>query len=360
MALDLSRQQERERQALEEQGRLAGGFWEVREKVEKEMTEREKVATERAVRKKVERERAEKEKVSREIEKEKEEAPLRRAVEEGVRREMALRERERLEREMRVRVEEEMKADRQRERERALKEARLKREMDAIKKKAQELEEAAVAKAVEESIMSEEARKLLERRERERRQAEAVMEQRRVETEAKAQTERLRCRVQGQSGSLWAKDGIKTAGLTAVTRPYRPGLPLAGPPVNDPQLSPENTTYHGQFLTAGPYPTTYTDKNGTGPPAPTWYGYNTSPTNNPFVHQGNFGNGNRPTHWNSDTKPALIGETHAADWNNIGTGARHWHETTTERWDAVIHRQNGAHDAYEGYREVSKSTRRFL
>ncbi|KAK3290876.1 uncharacterized protein B0H64DRAFT_451361 [Chaetomium fimeti] len=332
LALDLARRTVAERHVAEEQEqeRSVGSFWEVRgrerERVrESRRAERESVERERE-RERVERERVERESLVREIEKQEEEAALRRAVEEGVRLEMALWERERME---------EMKVERQRELDRVLKEAMSKNEREVMKKKAREREDAAVAKAMENSII--------------------------LEAAAETQTERLMRRMQRHSASQWAKDGTKTAGSKAVTRLYGPDLPPFGPRVGDPQASSVPSTYYGQFLPAGSYPTTYTNSTATaGPPLePTWYGYNPSTTADPFMPQSDLDNDNQPTRWNSYTKPDLVGRTHAADWNNIGTGARHWHETTTQRWDAVIRRKDGTRGAYEESREVSKSTRRF-
>lgn len=297
LALDLSRRQETERQALAEQSRLAVEMEarRERERIEKKLAER---AAER-------RELLEAEMTQAE-------------------RDMSFR----LEREMRARMEEEMRA----ERERALEKARLKAQLEKeAMKKTRELEEAAIAKAMEESIMSETTRKLMEMEHagREQRRLGAAVGRMMADSEAEAQTERMRRRIRGQPASEWARG------------------------------TPQSTTESGQSFATAPYPT-YTNTNRSWGPLPGPAGYDhASPQT--FARRDLFINDNqRPRHWGNGARPGLIGETHATGWDNMGMGTEQWRGTTTERWDGVIHQQNGTRDAYKGYKEVYRSTRRFL
>ncbi|KAH6649289.1 hypothetical protein F5144DRAFT_588045 [Chaetomium tenue] len=301
LALDLSRRQETERQALAEQRRLA---MEMEARRERERIEK-KLAQRAAERRRTER---------REL----------------LEAEMAQAERDmsfRLEREIKARMEEELRA----ERERALDMARLEAELEKEEmNKTRELEEAAIAKAMQESIMSETTRKLIEKEHagRAQRRLGAAVGQMMADSEAEAQTERMKRRIRGQSGS-------------------------------DSNASSQSTTEFAPPFATAPYPT-HTNPNGSwGPrPGPAGYDY-TSPQT--FARRDIFINDNQlPRHWSNGARPGLIGETHATGWDNTGMGTEQWRGTTTERWDGVIHQQNGARDAYKGYKEVSRSTRRFL
>jgi hypothetical protein len=53
-------------------------------------------------------------------------------------------------------------------------------------------------------------------------------------------------------------------------------------------------------------------------------------------------------------------ETHAAGWRNAGRDTRYRRETTTERWETIIHREEDGRDAYRRYKEASKFPRRFF
>jgi hypothetical protein len=343
MALDMSRRQESEHWALAEQQRL----WEVKER-------------ERAKREWAEKER---EKIIQEMEREEEAASHRRAVEMALCEREREREQDRMGRDPRARVEKEMRVERQREWERVSK-AHARREMEMEAMRARELEETAIAKAVQDSIMSEATRKVMERQDREKRRMGAVIERMRAEEEADAQTERMRRRMQGESGPEWAGGRTKTAGLNRIARPSIPGRAPLG--LRDDDFKPSST--QDSARSAPPFATdlyrTYANKNETSglPLEPTGYDYTPPHTPTPFARRNILDNGiHPPHHWNSNPTPGLIGGTHATGWSNMGpTGLEQWRETTTERWDGVLRRQSGARDAYEGYKEVSKSTRRFL
>lgn len=350
-ALNLSRQQQHEadRQAmlLEQQRKMEGSFRE-----RKKMREREQAEFERDM---AERER-ERELLSIEFalerDRETKAAALRRVVAE--------------EEAWRVRREEEKRVLwEQLERERELK-VQGERERTKVK----DLEEAAVARAVEESIISEVARKVVERekRGRERRRVEAAAERMRLEAEAKAQEERLRRRVEGKKGSEWSSGGMKTAGYGRDLGLHDAAVPLLGPRVG------EVRAFADGDLSPAPYPpttrsysTSYTNgSRGSAPlsPVPTWYRY-TQPLMPRASSRGDTSDNNTQDSrlWDRDHRGLdldAFGESGSSGWRNTRKAARRWRETTTERWETVIHGEDEGHDGYRRYKEISQSTRGFL
>ncbi|KAK4032715.1 hypothetical protein C8A01DRAFT_40830 [Parachaetomium inaequale] len=328
LALDLSRQQETDRQAVAEQQKLEASFREAKERRKREWERKEKW-------------RQEREEVERKIE--------------------LQRERERV-----LRIEEEVRAERERERERVLREAEAKTQVEReVMRKVKELEEAAVARAVEESIISEAARKLIDQAEREKRRVEEVAERMRVEAEARAQEERLRRRVEGKKGREWPRGGTKTVGFDESAGMYGPGLPPLGPRVADVRAFVGDDTQREPFHvpTPGPYRTTYAGNDGLSdpPPEPTWYRYTPPLTASTSARRGSFDSDTLPPRrWDRGLDLDPMDETHAAGWRNAERDTRYWRETTTERWETIIHREEDGRGAYRRYKEASKPPRRFF
>jgi hypothetical protein len=249
-------------------------------------------------------------------------------------------------------------------REQAAREWEVKMEGERVKARMKELEEAAVARAVEESIVAEVARKVVEREEREkgRKLAEVVAERMRLAAEAKAQEERLRRRVEGKKGSEWASDGTRTGGLGPDGEVYAADVHLWGPRVGEAQDCAE-APYPP---TTWSYTTAYSGVNrGTAPPPsnPAWYQYTRA-----LIPKAS----SRDATAESDTRASrrrdrgsgldTLDELDVSSRGNAGKEARRWRETTTERWETVVRRgDEGGQDAYSRYKEVFKSsTRRFL
>ncbi|KAK4097272.1 hypothetical protein N658DRAFT_510504 [Parathielavia hyrcaniae] len=293
----------------------------------------------------------EKEKTAREMVERERTAALRRAVEDElsqVRKERGLREQRERERELRVVEEEEEEARVERERvlRREVEEKmRREREREVLKKVREfELEEEAVARAVEDSIVTEAARKLADKQ-REKNRVEDMVEKMRLEAEGRAHEERLRRRVEGKRGGY----DTNTSGFDGPAGPFSPGLPrLVGNVrafVEDdwqrrpysPKLdaySPTSTDGQTDF----PYP----------PHEAARYGY-AQPTTPSFEAKG------QDLRWGG--RDLGIDETDTQGWCKTGKDGRRWRETTTERWETVIHRDGTGHDGYRRYKEVSKFTR---
>jgi hypothetical protein len=338
LAMDLSRLEEEGRVAVKEQERMERTFREGRKNKVKDFKGRGMETgggygyigkDERRVLE------VEKERIAQEMLEREKAAALRRAVEEElytVRKERVLR--EQMDRERELKREEEAR----RERVRRDTEAKVQREREreVLKKvKELELEEAAVARAVEESIITEAARRLLDK-EKERKRVEEMADRMRREAEERAQEERLRRRVEGRK----AYAGIKTTGLALSTDDVRA---LVEP-----------------YLPTGEYhPTTYTGGHKGRQDAitnPTWYGY--APPLTPRSP--------RPDKTAADLRWRgyeldldRVDEIDTTGWRKPGKDGRRWRETTTERWETVIHREGEGHDGYRRSKETTKLIKRF-
>ncbi|KAL2023308.1 hypothetical protein VTK56DRAFT_3046 [Thermocarpiscus australiensis] len=283
LALELAHQRELQRTLLE-QKRLEAEFREVIEN-KKKMKQQQQQLEEKI------REMKEKEEKAAELERE----ALRRAVEEMLRRaRRARRERERALREQ------------------AALEAEIRAERERRERKAEELEKAAVARAVEESIVSEAARELLEEEERER-------ERRRREAE-RAQEEMLR---------QWKRGGDKRRETKTKVSGAADGFRRCGswvfPDLEDdvtaggfPRPAESHSTLSGSTVDgrSGPFS------------EPAWRSDSPSPR---------LGSGLRATESETDAygfrrwqrESERRGETETAMWR----------ETATERWETVTRRE---------------------
>lgn len=239
------------------------------------------------------------------------------------------------------------KRDRERVvREQIAREAELRMQRE---KEARELEEAAVARAVEESILSEAARYLKdveeEERERERMRVEAARDRMMREAEVTALEERLRRRVEGKKG--W--DGIKTGhggwpekvGLGQ----FGSGLQTMGPRVAEVRAFREDDHKRAPYSSStAPLKTSYGGHKGwvDQAPEPTWRDYNPSPASSPTLRGSNLSTDSMDMGlWPRGIDIDQIGEAEAQVWRNGREDTRGWRETTTERWETVIRREQG-------------------
>lgn len=360
--LDRAHQQEIERRAMPEQQQELGTLFRAgKERRERGRSERE---MEESDMKEMEMRLRE----AREMERDKAAALRQRAVEEEVlfrlRQERVLR--EQIERERELKIAEEARAVRERERVRVMRDAEreAEREREAMKK-AMELEEAAIARSMQESIITESARKLVDQDEREKRRAEAIAERERQEVKMKAH-EKLRMRADAAKEWEWPGAGIKTSGLDEGLGLYDSGVPLMRSRVDDVRALVEGESGRGRYpRTTDIHRTTYAAENNGhfGPgPEPTWYRY-TSPyraKTSPRGGRNSAESGTRePHHWDRALDRHRVHETELWGDRAAANTTRRWRETTTERWETIIHQDEGR-DAYHSYKEVSKSTRRFL
>ncbi|SPQ25606.1 366504d1-aee1-4813-8cd2-6a9882f1a888 [Thermothielavioides terrestris] len=301
------------------------------------------------------------------------------------------RERERLEKERAAAVAEEVRRVRERlereraeaaERERAVREqtareAELKtqtkqRELEAAAaraRRARELEDAAVARAVEESILSEAARSLkaaAEEEERERKRvaaaaAAAARERAMMEAEAVAMEGRLWRWVEGKQewgGPRMAGGLAEHCGLFgSALRPLGPRL--AGVWTLDD---------HGEKHTPSS-PSAASPLTGcAGHKGPvrqssesTWADSPTSISSGPTLRAGSSASdacGFGP--WDRDIDIGRLGETEAHIRCNGREDGRGWRETTTERRETIICREEGRNGVGCCCRDVSKPTSGFL
>jgi len=354
----LRREAEVVEQAMVEQRKLEGVFREARE--------RERLERGRLERERLERERLEKERLEREREKNwqrvegekaervKKAAALRRAVDEEMyiaRKESVLR--EQMEREAELRAEQEVRAER--ERKRAEKERQ-------VRKKVKELEEAAVAKAVEESIITEAARKLVEQEETEKKRLAVVAGRMMKEAEAKAQADRLRRRVEGKNGQDWVKGGAGINGFEDNVGFYGAGLPPLGMKIHDVRAFVEddlNRTPSPPFIDS--HSPTYpggSRGNQFPLPKPTWYEYTPPLTSTSLAGGKPESHAYASGRWDAGHESDRLDQLENTLWRDAGRETRRWRETTTERWETVIHREEGGRDAQRRYKAVSKSTSR--
>ncbi|KAK4238201.1 hypothetical protein C8A03DRAFT_33807 [Achaetomium macrosporum] len=333
IALDLSRaqlkQDETQRQALLEQTRLEAAYRE-------QQAQRSKVAAER----REEKEKAAAAAAAAEAVRRMEEEEAMRAVaaaaayraqrakqDKGEEHERVVREQLARERELKIQAEIEMRV--KAEKERLAREAAVALKVQREMERAKELEDAAVARAMEESILTETVRKLEGER-----MVEAVKERARREAEAKVLEERLRKRVGGKKGpaGLFGSGFPPLGGRVDEVRAFAPhgAKPAAYPPTNRPYAT---TAYAGG------------NRGLMDPlPEPTWYDHTPPPAPAPFPLDTRF-------------------EKHFSDfdrWDHglgLGIEGKVWRKTTTERWETVIQEEEG-HDG-RGYREVSKTARDF-
>ncbi len=211
---------------------------------------------------------------------------------------------------------------------------RMAREREA--RKFIELEEAAIERAVEESRVSENKRKLAE------------------------QEERLKRRVDGKKGRARNE---RTIGVNEDTGLYSFGPPLSAQGRGGTRAFVEDELPCPPYSpTAGSDSTIYAGCNQEALdlfPPPTWGRPAPLPTNNsPFggTFKGDTQNsascGRRhDLVWPDETKPTA--------WRNSGMHTRHWHETKTEHWGTTTRREE-YHDTFQGYKEVTEATRRRL
>ena len=233
-------------------------------------------------------------------------------------------------------------------RERVMKQqaARLQEAAEAkmrMRKKVWEVEDAAVARAVEESIVSEAAKKLLdEKEERERRRVEAAVRERvRVEQEARrAQEERLR-KLKGRGKDRywdWARmvngwgvdDGLLLGGKNEMRARVGEESRLPLPPYAMDSYS----------LCDG------IGENGERLPEPTWYHSNGLPK----AGGRRLDESERDTQgmglWDREVEVDRLGETEAAMWRDEREDTRRWREVTTERLETIIRREEGEQNKY--------------
>jgi hypothetical protein len=287
----------------------------------------------------------EKEKIARELlEREKEKADaLRRVVEEElynvwkerVRTEQAEKEREEEARREKEKVRKEAEAKLQRERER-----------EVLKKVEElEMENAAIAKAVEDSIITEAARRLIDK-ERERKRVEEMAERLRREEE-KVREERLRRRVEGRK----AYAGTNIYGFGQMAGMFVGGLAAWGGDV------PEIVAPYPP--TGEPYPTAYTGRHkGRQDAITTPAGHEYTPTLAPRFPRPDGTTGDLG--WTVyDLDIDRLDETHTTGRRKPSKDGRRWRETTTERWETVIYRQDKGRDEYRRFKETTKLTKRF-
>ncbi|KAK4119848.1 hypothetical protein N657DRAFT_649807 [Parathielavia appendiculata] len=278
---------------------------------------------------------------------------LRRAVEEElyhVRKERVLR--EQAERERELTREKEARVEKERERVRREMEEKLQKEQEKEvlnKVRELELEEAAVARAVEESIFTEAARKLVdEMREKERMQE--IAEKMRMEAEAKAYEERLRRRVEGKRGGYESN----TDGFDEPTAPFGPLLP---PLVSEVRAFVEEDWQRPPYSPKpDAYPPTYPggQKDIPYPPHETArYGYAPPPTTGPPRIEGN----GRGLRWG--VRDLGVDQTDTLGWCKRGKDGRRWCEKTTERWETVIRREGEGRDGYRRYKKSRSSPNAF-
>lgn len=339
----LQKEEEIIEQAVLEQMKLEGLFQEARERG-RQQREREKERETGHVKKEMRKEweRIEKEKA----------AALRRAVEEEVM--IAQKQRmlqEQMEKQAALKAEEEIKAEW--ERKRAEKERQ-------VRKKVRELEQAAVAKAVEESIITEAARKLVEREESEKKRVEAVAERMMREAEAKAREDRLRRRVEGKKGQNWTRGGAGVKGFYENVGVPGGGLRPLGTKIDDIRAFVEDgpdQTPSSPFINASrrTYPGDNMGKQGPLP-EPNWYQY-PPPLPNMFspadeVKSDTYVSGRLDAGHEFDG----FGQPGDTVWRGTGRETRHWRETTTERWETFTERENGGDGAYRRHKEGSGST----
>ncbi|AEO67477.1 uncharacterized protein THITE_2088966 [Thermothielavioides terrestris NRRL 8126] len=331
-----------ERQALREQQRREAELREERER-------------ERRVRLELERERARLE-VERAA-----------AVAEEVRRV-----RERLERERAEAAERERAAREQAAREAEVKTQTKQRELEAAAaraRRARELEDAAVARAVEESILSEAARSLkvaAEEEERGRKRvaaaaAAAAREKAMMEAEAVAMEERL-WRLVGRKQE-WG--GLRMAGgLAEHGGLFGPALRPLGPRLADLRTLDDHGGKHMPSSPSAASPLA----GCAGHKGPvrqssesTWANSPTSISSGPTLRASSstseaFGLGP----WDRELDIGRLGETEAHIWRNGREDGWGWRETTTERHETIICREEGRNGVGCCCRDVSKPTSGFL
>jgi hypothetical protein len=234
-----------------------------------------------------------------------------------------------------------------RNRERVMKEqaARLQEAAEAKMRmrKVWEVEDAAVARAVEESIVSEAAKKLLdEKEERERKRVEAAVRERvRVEKEAKrAQEERLRQLKGGGKNRYW--DWARRVNGWGVDD----GLLLGDKNEMRARVGEESGPPPPPYA-MGPY--SLCDgigKNGERLPEPTWYHSNGLPK----AGGRRLDESERDTQgmglWDREFEVDRLGETEAAMWRDEREDTRRWREVTTERLGIIIRREEGEQNKY--------------
>lgn len=227
--------------------------------------------------------------------------------------------------------------------------ARVDRESEA--RKFWELEEAAIERAVKESMVSEDKKKLAEQEEKEKRRVERV----------RKEAERAKRHVDGKKGRGWAGNG-RTTRAGEDTGVYGLGLPLSAQGRGSARAFVEDELSSPPYSpTAGSDSSIYAGGNQELLdffPEPTWYRPAPHLVNNSPRHGTFEGDTQDSARWDRRLGLGWPDETEPTVWRNTGMHAQRWRETKTERWETVVRCEEECRDTFQGYKEVTETTRR--
>ena len=244
-----------------------------------------------------------------------------------------------------------LRQQKRREAELRAKEEAARVERERVARKFWELEEAAIERAVKESMVSEDKKKLAEQEEKEKRRMERV----------RKEAERAKRHVDGKKGRGWAGNG-RTTRAGEDTGVYGLGLPLSAQGRGSARAFVEDELSSPPYSpTAGSDSSIYAGGNQELLdffPEPTWYRPGPHLVNNSPRHGTFEGDTQDSARWDRRLGLGWPDETEPTVWRNTGMHAQRWRETKTERWETVVRCQEECRDTFQGYKEVTETTRR--